>query len=297
MKVGAGTATTLSSPGYTIGATSINVASTTNYPTDTGVTITIDEVDGTGERIAGTRNVFIGDVASATQINELAYSGGDANRNYSASATTRVYIEVNEIQMNRMIDGILVAHDQDGTLKAGAVDNAGVLANDVVTTAKILDANVTTAKIADASVTNAKLATTTGEPGGAWEDWTPTLTSLSGGTLSVSKYKIVGKTVFFTFRYTLAGAGMGTNPRFTLPVTAAAHTAITDTNPLAIVSILDSGTARYAGVCSWSSTTQWAIQVNNCAGTYQVATQITSTVPFTWATGDYVMVQGTYEAA
>lgn len=117
-KVGASTATTLSSPGYTIGATSINVAATTNMPTDTGVTITIDEVDGNGARIAGTRNVFIGDVAGATQINELAYTGGDANRNYSAGATTRVYIEVNEVQMNRMIDGVLVQHNQNGTHKA-----------------------------------------------------------------------------------------------------------------------------------------------------------------------------------
>lgn len=114
-KVGASTATTLSSPGYTVGNTSINVASTTNYPTDTGVTITIDEIDGNGERVAGTRNVFRGDVASATQINELVYAGGDANRNYSAGATTRVYIEVNEVQMNRMIDGTLVEHNQDGT--------------------------------------------------------------------------------------------------------------------------------------------------------------------------------------
>lgn len=51
-----------------------------------------------------------------------------------------------------------VAHDDDGTLKAGAVDNAAVLASDVVTTAKILDSNVTTAKIADSNVTTRKIA-------------------------------------------------------------------------------------------------------------------------------------------
>jgi hypothetical protein len=44
MKVGSpGTATTLSAPGYTIAGTSINVASTTNWPTDTGVVFAIDE--------------------------------------------------------------------------------------------------------------------------------------------------------------------------------------------------------------------------------------------------------------
>lgn len=133
-KVGAGTATTLASPGYTIGATSINVASTTNYPTDTGVTITIDEVDSSGTRVDGTRNVFRGDVASATQINELVYVGGDSNRDYSAGSTTRVYIEVNEQRENRIVDGLLVSHDQDGTLKAGAVDNVNVFASGVIST-------------------------------------------------------------------------------------------------------------------------------------------------------------------
>lgn len=60
--------------------------------------------------------------------------------------------------LDELDTALAVAHDADGTLKAGAVDVAAVLAADVVTTAKILDANVTTAKIADANVTAAKLA-------------------------------------------------------------------------------------------------------------------------------------------
>lgn len=117
-KVGMSTATTLSAPGYTIGNTSITVASTTNWPTDTGVTFAIDEVetvDGQEVRVAGTYNIFRGTVASATSITNLTYVGGDANRNYSAGASTRVYILVSYAQMNRLIDGILVEHNQDGT--------------------------------------------------------------------------------------------------------------------------------------------------------------------------------------
>lgn len=117
MKVGRATATTLSAPGYTVGNTTINVASTTNYPTDTGVFVAVDEVDSSGERISGSYNVFRGVVSSATQISSLVYQGGDANRNYSAGATTRVYIVVSSYQMNRLIDGLLVAHNQDGTIK------------------------------------------------------------------------------------------------------------------------------------------------------------------------------------
>lgn len=159
MKVGRSTATTLASPGYTTGDTSINVASTTNWPADTGVTFAIDEVDSNGLRVSGTYNVFRGKVAGGTQIDEVTYVGGDTNRNYSAGATTRVYILVSSYRDNRFTDGVLVSHEQDGTLKAGAVDNAAVLANDVVETAKIKDLNVTTAKYADASVTPDKLAT------------------------------------------------------------------------------------------------------------------------------------------
>lgn len=46
------------------------------------------------------------------------------------------------------------SHDDDGTLKAGAVDNAAVLAADVVTTAKILDDNVTAPKIVGVDKSN-----------------------------------------------------------------------------------------------------------------------------------------------
>lgn len=134
IKVGESTATTLSAPGYTTGATSINVAATTNWPTDTGVMFAVDEVDADGLRVPGTYNVFVGVVSSATQISSLSYVGGDANRDYSAGATTRVYIHVGGDRIDRLVDGLLVSHDQDGSLKAGAVDVAGVIADQVIET-------------------------------------------------------------------------------------------------------------------------------------------------------------------
>jgi hypothetical protein len=125
-KVGRSTATTLSAPGYTIGDTSINVASTTNWPTSTGVTFAIDETDADGNRVSGTYNVFRGTVSGATQVNNLTYVGGDANRNYAAAATTRVYILVSAYRDNRFTDGVLVEHNQDGT--HGAVTATSVTA-------------------------------------------------------------------------------------------------------------------------------------------------------------------------
>ncbi len=133
-KVGRSTATTLSAPGYTVGNASINVASTTNWPTSTGVTFAIDETDSDGNRVAGTYNVFRGTVSGATQVNNLTYVGGDANRDYSAASTTRVYILVSSYRDNRFTDGILVEHNQDGT-------HSDVTADSIVVTGDVTAAN------------------------------------------------------------------------------------------------------------------------------------------------------------
>jgi len=114
-KVGWSTATTLSAPGYTIGNTTLTVGSTTNWPTTTGITFAVDTIDSAGERVAGSYNVFRGTVDTATSITNVVYVGGDANQNYSAGATTRVYILVSSYRDNRFTDGILIEHNQDGT--------------------------------------------------------------------------------------------------------------------------------------------------------------------------------------
>ena len=130
-----GTATTLSAPGYTIGDTSINVGSTANWPSDTGITIAIDEaevVDGVEVRVDGTYNVYRCVVATGTSANQLVWARGDGNRNYAAGALTRVYIPISAERENRLVEGILNVIDQDKTLKAGAVDNTAVMAAGVV---------------------------------------------------------------------------------------------------------------------------------------------------------------------
>jgi hypothetical protein len=134
-----GTASTLAAPGHLIGGTSITVVSTANYPTTTGCTFAIDTVtlvNGEEVRDAGSYTEWTGVVTGATTIESMVLRYG-TDQNYPAGATTRVYIPVSSSRENRLIDGLLVSHDQDGTLKADAVDNSAAIKDGVVTAAKI----------------------------------------------------------------------------------------------------------------------------------------------------------------
>lgn len=156
-KVGASTVTSLAAPGKAIGATSITVGSTTNYPLDTGVVVAIRVVDTAGALVSGTYTEWNAIVTSATSLTLDPTPAYGSDQVYAAGSSTQVYISVAANAHNQMVDGLLVAHDQDGTLKAGAVDNAAVLADDVVETAKIKDGAVSTAKLVDGAVTSAKI--------------------------------------------------------------------------------------------------------------------------------------------
>lgn len=123
-KVGASTVTTLSAPGKALGATSINVGSTTNYPTDTGIVIAIRQVDSNGELVAGTYTEWLATVSSGTSfaINAVPVYGSD--QIYSAGSTTQVLVPISSKAYNDLVDGVMVAHNQDGSLKTSAVQTA-----------------------------------------------------------------------------------------------------------------------------------------------------------------------------
>lgn len=113
MEVGIATATTLDA-NYTINDTSITVASTSGWPTATGVAFAIDVVDSAGVQVPGTYNEYVGVVSSATSITSVDHVNG-TDRNYSAGATTRVYIPVSAERENRIVEWGVVQHKQDGT--------------------------------------------------------------------------------------------------------------------------------------------------------------------------------------
>jgi hypothetical protein len=128
-KVGSpGSATTLAAPGYSSGgggAASINVGSTTNWPTDTLVVFAIDRaqvVNGVETRIANTYNEKAGIVASATSIGNMSHQYGTL-QDYAAGSLTRVYIPVASTRENALIDGLAQDHNLKGNHKTLTDDN------------------------------------------------------------------------------------------------------------------------------------------------------------------------------
>ena len=156
----------------------------------------------------------------------------------------------------------------------------------------LADNAVTTAKIGDGAVTNAKLSTTAGEPGGAWQYWTPTLTNHTG-TINSARYTQIGKTVHFDLRVTITAVTGGLV--FTLPVTGKAGVIENDRIFLSSLHMFDAGTAHHWGILTGGSTTN-TVELWYKNGT-STATITSATGPFTWAAGDVYVATGTYEAA
>jgi hypothetical protein len=142
-------------------------------------------------------------------------------------------------------------------------------------------------------VANSSLDTTAGEPGGAWKSWTPTFVNLSGGTLNYAVYTKIGKTVHFSWKYTLAGAGVAGSVTFTTPTTmnisASSDTMVNSTRFVR--------SASYVGEIRPASSTVCTVLVRTASGNYVGLAVLSSTVPDTWANGDTLSASGTYQEA
>jgi hypothetical protein len=192
-KVAANTVTTLASPGKSVGASSINVATTANFPTTTGITIAIRTVDNNGELVAGTYTEFTATVASGTSftIDPTPVLGTD--QIYPAGSTTQVYMPVSSSSYNKMIDCLLEEHGQNG--KHVIVGGAGV------------------------GVGNSSLNTTAGDIGGAWKSCDLNPQGFSSVTTATGLYTQIGKTIHL-YAY-ITGTSNSINFTFTIPATVA----------------------------------------------------------------------------
>lgn len=134
----------------------------------------------------------------------------------------------------------------------------------------------------------------------AWQDWTPSFTNFTKGSATITaKYLQIGKTVNFRLKIKLSGSTMGTNPAFTLPVTAVSGSGDDEGYMITRnVRLLDNGIAEYEGHCRFAngSTTTANIYYDGISGSYVARGSITATVPFTWGNTDCIFIYGMYEA-
>ena len=187
-----------------------------------------------------------------------------------------------------------------GMIGAGVI-GASELATDAVETIKIKDVNVTagklaadaveTAKIKDGAVTNAKFSTTAGQLGGAWQSFTPVVSSGTHTGTKVGRYIQVGKTVDFIITLTWASgdnyAGLGVD----LPVTAQ-----TNVNGAQFEVTYYDALVAYPGSVL-AGTTNLTLTARRASQTYVDSVALSTTVPFTWAATDTIQISGRYEAA
>lgn len=159
--------------------------------------------------------------------------------------------------------------------------------------------SVVTTNVTDSAITPQKLLAGTGSSW-PWQSWTPTWTNLTVGNATVvAKYKQTGKTVDFRVNLIFGStSSISGSVALTLPVTALAY-GNTGTGAFPLVGIVryeDIGVNGYAGVIDMNSTTTIRPLVPNASATFLTLNATTSTIPFTWGTGDEMTLTGSYEA-
>ncbi|HSX00034.1 MAG TPA: hypothetical protein VLH38_03290 [Patescibacteria group bacterium] len=153
-KVALATKTELGSPGHTSGGVSIICADLSSWAAaaaENAVYFGMDRVQTvtvSGQtqlrRINGTYTEWKG-IVSGNTIGSMVLKAGD-DQDYPAGSETRVYMLVTASWANSMVQGLLVSHNKDGSVKDGVIGE-DQLSTAAVTTAKMDSSSVTKAKI------------------------------------------------------------------------------------------------------------------------------------------------------
>ena len=134
----------------------------------------------------------------------------------------------------------------------------------------------------------------------AWTSWTPTFTNLTttSGTLT-AKYLKVGRLVQFNVRFVFGASSAVTGDVNMTTPTARAE----GRSGIYNLTLFDAGTGNYIGAVL-PSTSDTSLLVLRALGddagvgsNHIIQSALSSTIPFTWGTGDEIYVSGTYEAA
>ena len=120
----------------------------------------------------------------------------------------------------------------------------------------------------------------------AWTSFTPTLTNVTAGNgTHSSAYLKVGRLVIVRYEFTLGStSSISGAPVFSLPSGITVSGALLATQ----VEFLDAGTTRYVGMVEVENNTNVVCQALSASGSYVGQVAPTSTIPFTWTTGDRI---------
>lgn len=197
--------TTIGVGGFTAGATTLPLTSTSGLDTDTAITLVI-EPGGINEE------VITGVVSGSNIINCVRGKEGTTDATHTAGAAVSMYFT--ETHWDDAMTGILVSHNQDGTHATDSIITSNIT-NSAVTTAKIADTAITSAKITANAVT--KATTIFNEVAAAvWTNSTTTfsdITNWTGGSITTS-----GGDVIFHIEFTYYRATAGNTSDFRIVI-------------------------------------------------------------------------------
>lgn len=274
------------------GAANITFAQSTSSPlrgTASGL-LTKDAVDRQGE---GFSYDFTIDSTDQTKLISVSFDY-ETSANY-ADADMLIYVyDVTNSRLIEVIDRDLNANAQgsfSGIFQASPDSTSYRLIFHISSTSA-LDYTV---KI-DNVIVGPKAPAVKGAIVTDWEDFTPTGTWVSGNETYTGNYRRVGSDIEVQYKILLTGAPTNAELDLNLPSGLVIDTdklkrsAGTSTE-VGSGKLLDGGSTIYDATVVYASTTSVRVRVPNVGGTYLGGgTPLSSTVPFTWASGDEVNV-------
>lgn len=292
--------------------------SVTGLPTDCEICLTFDRVDSSGTATPTKMERIIGTISGANFAVRTSPSSGRGADGTSDAAHTSPVVEYipNAKDMNDQIDGILVAHAQTGIHKSGATYAAPVFSGSATGTYTLAGTPTITSPAISSPVLSGAGATAAGTLGygatdhnllvgdgttnnpvhiGHWKAFTPAWTNLTeGSATNTGYYCLIGKTVHFWANILFAAdTSISGSVLLALPVSAVRS----GLGPMGQVIYYDAGTETYMGHINLGGELLFNVTLNGDANSKIVRTVVSATAPFTWTTGDYIEVTGTYEAA
>lgn len=311
-------------------ATSVVVTAVTGWPASTPYTIVVDED-------LSTQEVMLVTARAGTTLTVTRAYGGTTGVSHTAGATVRHchysgdFDEANSfLNLGGTIGGAVTVtgavSGTTGTFSSAVSGTTGTFSGAVAGTTGAFSGVVTvplgavgapsvtfsgdsntgmyspsadnlalaTAGVQRLNISSAGLFSGTGTSMGAWTAWTPVISgtgwALGNGT-ATGRWVQIGKVVHFTAVITFGSTStFGGSPlAITQPTTASAAVHV-----MGAQYFDTSAGALYRAVLSLSGAGPFNPTVLGTAG---LVSYLTTSNPFTWATGDTIQISGTYEAA